>query len=134
MFVLCVALRGALVPRRRGQTVLCIGDDHVALNLRCSLLKERGWTVVSSGGGHEGVRLFQKEKADAVVVDLNDDGAESALITSSIKRIRSDVPVVILVTDANKLAPGATRQADAVVAKSEESNRLHDALMGLLSR
>ena len=120
------------MSRRRGRAILCIGDDQVALNLRCSLLKERGWTVQSSGGGHEGVLLFQREKVDAVVVDLNDDGAEAALITSSLKQIRPEIPVVILVTDASKLAPGATKQADAVVAKSEESARLHDALIRLV--
>jgi CheY-like chemotaxis protein len=104
----------------------------VALNLRCSLLKEHGWTVQSSGGGHEGILLFQREKVDAVVLDLNDDGAEAALITGSLKRLRPEIPVVMLIGDAGKLAPGATKQADAVVAKAEESARLHDALLRLM--
>ena len=60
----------------RNKSVLCIGNDPLSLNLRCALLKEHGWNVLSSGSGYEGVIRFGQEAVDAVVVDLNDDGAE----------------------------------------------------------
>lgn len=120
------------MTKRSGNAVLCIGNDPIHLNLRCSLLKEHGWNVLSAGSGHEGVIRFGQEAVDAVVVDLDDDGAEAALITGELKRLRPEVPVIILVTDAEGLANGATQQASAVVMKSREARALLDTLRALL--
>jgi len=116
------------VSKRHGHSVLCIGNDPVHLNLRCALLKEHGWNVISSGSGHEGVIRFGLEQVDAVIVDLNGDAAESALITAELKRLRPEVPVIMLVGQQKDLVPGAAAQADAMVAKSEESRLLLEAL------
>ena len=116
------------MSKHHGSVVLCIGNDPVPLNLRCALLKEHGWNVLSSGSGHEGVIRFGQESVDVVVLDLNEDGVESALIAAQFKRIRPDMPVIMLVMDGKVLAPEATKQADVVISKSEESSRLPDAL------
>ena len=108
----------------RGMSVLCIGNEAVALNFRCSLLKKNGFHVLSSTSGHEGVLRFEKESVDAVVIDFNDDGAEAALIISALKKAKPEVPVIMLVKEKKTLAPGATSQADAVLTRSEETGRL----------
>ena len=92
-----------------------------------------GWNVLSSGSGFEGVNQFTRQIVDAVVVDLDDDGSEAALIIGELKRLRPEVPVIMLVTDEKLLAPGATKQADAVVIKSQEEHSLIDALKVFLS-
>jgi CheY-like chemotaxis protein len=117
---------------RHRKSVLCIGNNPVPLNLRCTLLKESGWEVFSSGSGHEGVRRFGQESVDAVVIDLNDGGAEAALITGELKRLQPKVPIVLLIDDETKLAPGATKQADATVAKADESRVLLEILSALV--
>jgi len=113
--------------------VLCIGNDFVNLNLRCSLLSEQGWQVLSSGSGHEGVIRFGQRQVDAVVLDLKGDGSESALIAAELKRQRPAVPVIMLVAAKEALVPGATEQADAVLLKAEESRELHKTLKSLLT-
>ena len=118
--------------KRGGKTVLCIGNDPVHLNLRCSLLKEHGWTVLSSGSGHEGVIRFSQDVVDAVVVDLNNGVAESALITGELKRLRPEVPVIVLVAEGNHLADVAPQLANLVIPKSQEASMLVDALGALL--
>jgi CheY-like chemotaxis protein len=120
------------VTKILGKAVLCIGNDLVNLNLRCALLREHGWRVLSSGTGHDGVTRFGQETVDVVVLDLDDDGSESALIAAEIKRLRPAVPILMLIGDPNTLAPGATAQADAVVLKSEETQTLHGALQSLV--
>jgi DNA-binding response OmpR family regulator len=104
----------------------------VHLNLRCSLLKEHGWIVLSSGSGHEGVIRFSREVVDAVVVDLNHGVAESALITGELKRLRPEVPVIVLVAAVNHLAEVAPQLANVVIPKSQEASMLVDALRALL--
>jgi hypothetical protein len=37
------------VVKRRNNSVCCIGNDPLSLNLRCTLLKEHGWNVFSFG-------------------------------------------------------------------------------------
>lgn len=111
--------------------VLCIGNDPIHLNLRCSLLKEQDWSVLTASSGYEGVIRFSQESVDAVVLDLNGDGSESALITAELKRLRPGIPV-IQVFEGKNLSEGATAQADAVVAKSEESRILVKTLRTLL--
>ncbi|HET7892873.1 MAG TPA: hypothetical protein VFL34_15195 [Candidatus Sulfotelmatobacter sp.] len=101
------------------------------LNLRCLRLREHGWTVLSSGSGHEGILRFSREGADAVVIDLNEDGSESALITGELKRLQPEVPVIIVVTDKTALVPGATQQASAIVLKSEEAVQLVENLKSI---
>ncbi len=127
-----VPKKGEPVTNRRSHSVLCIGNDPVRLNLRCALLKEHGWSVVSAANGHEGIIRFVQEPVDVVVLDFNDDGSESALIASELKRLRPRIPIVILVAEGKPLVHGATQQADAVVVKSEENLRLVDALRRLL--
>jgi DNA-binding response OmpR family regulator len=124
---------GGAVSKRRGKCVLCVGSDNVHLNLRCGLLAEHGFNVLTASSGYEGIIRFGREKVDVVVVDLNDDGVEAALITGELKRLRPQVPVVMVVTDGKDLVDGATQQADAVVAKSQEALALVDALRSLLS-
>jgi DNA-binding NtrC family response regulator len=103
----------------------------VSLNQRCSLLKQHGWRVLSSGNAHEGVLRFGQEQVNTVIVDLNDDGTEAALIIGELKRLRPGVPV-ILMKGENVLASGATQQASAVVLKSQESVDLIKAIKDVL--
>jgi CheY-like chemotaxis protein len=114
--------------------ILCIGRSPIELNLRCGLLREHGWDVVSAGTGYEGVFQFGKEAVDAVVVDLDDDGSEAALITAELKRQGPKVPIVFLIEAGKTLANGAADQADAVVFKSEETEKLISVLTQLLGQ
>jgi CheY-like chemotaxis protein len=118
---------------RFARCVLCIGSDPVNLNLRCALLKDHGWETVSCASGHEGVFRFAQGGIHLVILDLDGDGSESALIASELKRHRPHVPIVMLFADTKTLAEGATAQADAVVLKSEEELVLPDCVRRLLT-
>ncbi len=120
------------VVQQSGKAVLCIGNDPIHLNLRCALLKEHGWHVHSAGSGHEGVIRFGQGRVDVVVLDLNDDGAECALIAGELKRLGPGVPIVMLVAKGKVLAEGATAQADIVVLKSDEIGSLLLALKSVV--
>jgi CheY-like chemotaxis protein len=117
---------------RVARCVLCIGTDFVSLNLRCALLKKHGWETVSAGSGHDGVFRFAQGGIDLIVLDLNTDGAEAALIAGELKRLNPRVPIIMLIANKESLVPDATAQADAVVLKSEEELVLLDCVRRLL--
>jgi len=117
---------------RTARSVLCIGSDPVNLNLRCALLKHHGWEVVSCSHGHEGIFRFAQGDINLVILDLDGDGAESALIAGELKRQSPRLPIIMLVSNEETLFPEATAQADAVVLKSEEELVLLDHVRGLL--
>ncbi len=79
--------------------------------------------MFSCGSGHAGVLQFERARVDVVVLDLNGDGSEIALIAGALKRIRP-VLIVVLVGDPAKLNPESTNQAAAVIPKGREKERL----------
>lgn len=113
--------------------VLCIGSDPVGLNLRCNLLKHHGLETVSCASGHEGIFRFSQRGFRLVVLDLDGDGSESALIASELKRHNAKVPIIMLVADKSRLAEGAVAQADAVLLKAEEDLLLPSQIKQLLA-
>lgn len=102
-------------------TVLCIGDEAVRLNFRCSFLKQNGWQVLSSGSAHEGVIRFSKEIVDAAIIDFGGDGAEAALIAGELKRLRPKVPVIILLPEDKVLPVDTLQSADVLVPCLDEA-------------
>ena len=117
---------------RHLKSVLCIGDELVSLNLRCSRLEKHGWRVLSSGTAHDGILRFSHESVDAVVLDLDSDGTQTALVAAELKRLRAKTPVVILVPADCEMIAGSLDQADAVVRKNQETQKLSKVLDGLL--
>jgi DNA-binding response OmpR family regulator len=112
----------------RASTILCIGDDPLRLNLRCSFLKANGWRVLSAGSGYEGIIRCGQESIDVVVLDLNSGGSESALVTGELKRLRPKLLVIMLVSEERDVATDATKQADVVIPRSASGEELLRAL------
>jgi|SRR5208282_6162424 CheY-like chemotaxis protein len=120
------------MTKRASRSVLCIGNDPVHLNLRCTFLKRSGWRVLTATSGHEGIILCGQDPVDAVVLDLDEDGVEMALITGELKRLHPNLPVLVLLAAGVELAPDATRQADAVILKHHETWVLPETLAAMV--
>ena len=102
------------------RTILCICSDVFSLNRRCGFLREHGWLVLSSTTGHSGIVQFAAELVDVVVLDVDGDGAETAVIAGELKRIKARVPVILLVGESQTLVEGVVECADALVARLDE--------------
>ncbi|MFZ0808149.1 MAG: hypothetical protein WAN03_18300 [Candidatus Sulfotelmatobacter sp.] len=119
---------------KRVGRILCIGAGLIELNLRCALLKEHGWDVLSAGNGHEGVLVFSQQSVDAVILDLDSDGSEAALIAGELRRLRPKVPIIMIVDEDRHWVEGATDLASALIIKSEEPKTIVPTLTRLLQR
>ena len=104
--------------------ILCIGDEAVRLNLRCSSLKEHGWRVLSSVAAHEGILRFSEEDVDVAILDFDGDGAQAALVAGELKRLRPKVPVIMLVPDDAVFPQDVLQCADLAVRVSDPSHLL----------
>ncbi len=109
---------------RRSCTILSICSDIFSQFRCCAFLREHGWLVLGSSSGHSGIVQFAAELVDVVVLDVDGDGAETAVIAGELKRTKEKVPIILLVGDGQTLVDGALNSADAVVPRLDESELL----------
>jgi CheY-like chemotaxis protein len=95
-------------------TLLCIHRDAAEL----SLLRENGYELATATNGADGLRLFMSRPVDAVVLEYHLGLLDGATIADQIKRIRPEMPVVMLV-DHVELPADALKSVDALVVKSD---------------
>jgi PAS domain S-box-containing protein len=111
--------RGPAAPQRRPEVAMrvLVADDCDDIRLLYRLILEnRGITVVAEAvDGLEAVRLAEAERPDAALVDLAMPGLDGMQVTSEIKRLLPDCPVVVLsgfeasMAEEQALAAGADR-------------------------
>jgi DNA-binding response OmpR family regulator len=94
--------------------LLCIHRDPTQL----SLLTEHGYELATATTGSDGLRLFMSRPVDAVVLDYHLGLVGDAIVADEIKRVRPDVPIVMLV-DQVELPVEALKSVDALVVKSD---------------
>ncbi len=82
--------------RQQHLNLLCIDDDLDGLKVRKVLLETFGFRVTTAGGGRKGLRAFKTHDYDAVVLDYQMPEMDGAAVAREIKRLRPQVPVMIL--------------------------------------
>jgi DNA-binding response OmpR family regulator len=95
-------------------TLLCIHRDPAQL----SLLTEHGYQLATATTGSEGLRLFMSQPVDAVVLEYHLGLMDGATIADEIKRVRPEVPIVMVV-DHVELPVDALKCVDALVVNSD---------------
>ena len=93
--------------------LLCIHDQPSQLNL----LQENGYELATAANTSDGLKLLHSRPVEAVLVEYQICLSEGAAVAAEIKRVRPELPIVMLV-DHLELPPDALRSADALVAKS----------------
>jgi CheY-like chemotaxis protein len=77
-------------------TILCVDDEEPGLVVRKMLLEQAGYRVLTARSGLEGIRLFQAESADAVILDYWMSGMNGVATARELKRLKPDLPIIIL--------------------------------------
>src|SRR5579872_5186801 len=96
-------------PKQRVASVLVIDDDANNRLLLATLIRHAGHTAIEAASGREGIAAAEKQKPDAVVVDLSLPDVSGAEV---IRRLRSN--------DATKNAKIALYTATRMNAAIEE--------------
>lgn len=84
--------------------------------------------MLASTNGFETMQLSNRKLADAVVLDLDRNGAEVALIAREIKRYRPQIPTIVLV-ETPAAVDGVHGLADVLVLRAD-----HEELVGSLQK
>jgi len=80
----------------RQREILCIDDDEQSLKVRGILLESMGYKVFTEADAEQGLRAFREHDVDAVVMDYQMPGMSGGDAAVEMKRLRPEVPVLIL--------------------------------------
>jgi len=109
-------------------TLLCIHRDPTEL----TLLREKGYGLVTAPSGSEGLQLLKLRSVDAIVVEHHFGVVNGTLLADEIKHIQPQVPIV-MVADDLELLDGSLKSVDAVVTRSDGAHFLWATLHFLLN-
>jgi CheY-like chemotaxis protein len=115
----------------RPRTVLCVDDERIGLRVRKIMLESRGYTVLTANSGDEGLRLFDENQVDIVVLDYYMPGLNGGDVASEMRRRRPDIPIVFL-SAYFSLPPEALELADAFITKGDPPDVLIEKLQRLI--
>ncbi len=99
-------------------TILCIDDEEPGLKVRKILLETAGHRVLTALSGREGIKVFESEDVDAVILDYWMAGMNGVATARELKRIKS-VPIIIL-SAYGTLLDETLGVADVWIRKGEE--------------
>lgn len=106
------------MSKRQGKrnTILHFCCDDNALMMRAEFLRRQGYRVLASSNGFETMELCSREPVDAVVLDLDGNRAEVAVIVREVKQRRPEVPTIVL-AEAAATVDGMHELADVLVPR-----------------
>lgn len=116
-----------------GKRLLCIDDELTGLEIRKIFLESQGYIVLIAAQGMDGIDMFKHETVDAVVLDYYMPGMNGAAVSQELKRLRPDVPIILL-SAFGVDSSDATVRVDAYVMKGENPKVLLETLDDLLRR
>jgi CheY-like chemotaxis protein len=118
--------------QRKRPAVLHFSCDRTVLFSRGQFLRQAGYRVLNSSSGFDAIRLATSGRVHAVVLDLDHNDEDVTLIAQEIKRLRPEVPTIVLTETAGPVN-GVSELADALVPKEDGHNPLLKSLRALLT-
>lgn len=105
-----------MLPYENKRTIVHFSTNRMVLRLRAWNLNEVGYHVLITDNGFEAIKMASSGHVDAVVLDVDRNHEEIALVATEIKRCRPQMPTIMLVEGA-ALPHRAHELADALVPK-----------------
>jgi CheY-like chemotaxis protein len=97
--------------------ILCLDDEVVGLAVRAAVLRYAGYNVFTASVAEEALQILADEHIDLVISDHMLQGTTGTQVAVSMKRIRPDIPILIL--SGFTEAPEGMEFADFFLSKLE---------------
>jgi DNA-binding NtrC family response regulator len=125
--------------QRSTYRILLIDDDPNCLDAIDQILRRDGYEIFSTGEGLGGMKIIAENNIDLAIVDIHLPDIDGLHVLYEIKRVRRDLPVMLMTAEPSKELRLASLEAGAysfiskpinipsfrrIVAKALESPRL----------
>ena len=96
-------------PERKQMKVLLVDDDSPNLELYRLAFTMHGHKVLTASSGSEGLKLFEQEKPDAVIVDLILGDMVGTEVIARMRAVQDSSFYILSETDSSVLNSAATK-------------------------
>jgi DNA-binding response OmpR family regulator len=126
----------ALQPEPWQGTILVIEDDDPTLAKIMRTLVRSHFQALEARTGEEGLRLFETQEFDLIVLDILLPGMDGFEVCQSIRASRKPTPIIFLTTlgDTENLVRGLTMGADDYMVKPFKPEELVARIRTVLRR
>ncbi len=125
---------GACMAAKAQCSILCVGDEAIALFALNFLVETESYRVLSARGEVAAFDLFAHNDIDLVIIDHDHllTGLTWIELSAEMKRLNSSVPIVLL--SAFREIPKDGGHADLFIGKHEELEAVQAKIAALLDR
>jgi len=123
-------------PRRKSRKIVLVVDDAPAVRRQVrGILQERGYRIVEASGGNEALRLFDRQRIDLALIDLEMPGMDGRALMQALQGQGIVVPIVVTTDNASMDAAVAAMRLGAVnlLNKPVDPDALTGAVAGGLA-
>ena len=124
------------VPKRKIKNahILIIEDDDMIRELLSQLLGCKGYKVVTAASALEGLNKMKRKEFHVIIADSKTPGVNGQALIKKIKKINSDIPVVLISEYEARESLSAVNKAasDLIINKPIDMNKLVNQLSDLI--
>ncbi|SEG04206.1 Response regulator receiver domain-containing protein [Bryocella elongata] len=113
-----------------GHLILCVDDEKVGLQVRRLLLERSGYRVLTAPDGPTGLKVFEDNPVEAVVLDYAMPGMHGGEVAAMMRQIKPEVPILLLSAYLG-LPPEITQLVNVYMTKGEGAPALLDKLSSM---
>lgn len=114
--------------------ILVVDDEEILRDLYQDALSEQGLTVHAVGSGEEAISILERDKFDAIVLDVNMPGMNGIEVLRRIKEKWKHLPVIINSAYHHYKQEFGTWLSDGYVVKSDDMSELKATIKNLLEK
>ncbi len=120
----------------RSKRILLVDDEQHIVDVVVYILEENRFEVLTALNGDAGLRKFKDGRPDLVILDLNLPGMAGLDLFREMRRLRPDLPVVMLTSRAEEIdrVVGLELGADDYVTKPFSPRELAARVKAVLRR
>ncbi len=89
-------------PGGKGELLLLVDDEEAILRAGAELLEQAGYRVMAASGGEAALELYNAQKADLVILDLNMPGMSGTRCLGRLRELDPEARVLIASGQADK--------------------------------
>jgi CheY-like chemotaxis protein len=113
------------------KTVLCVADESSLHDIRQQVIQSSGFSVLTVASGKDAVNTFVSHPVDAVVLDCALPDADWANLTTTVKKLKPRIPVILL-GEKPPIADTELTMVDAFIPNKASNRSLLLSRLGAL--